>query len=393
MAKNKTNGVAAAQTTAAETLPGTTDVKKRGADTPASREPSELKRPRIEDKTDRLRWRMRDDKSRHTWHYLEDDEALQEWPQSYADKYYLGLPLDLPTLPAPASPLDAVRNGLTFFEKLQLPSGHWGCEYGGPMFLLPGVVFAWYATKTPIPWYKATEIKNYLFARAHPDDGGWGLHIEGESTVLGTAMNYTARATLHRLGGATHAPHWVKFWLAVLGVAGWDVVNPTPPELWLLPDWVPFHPWRWWIHMRMVFLPMSYLWSKRWQAEETDTIRALRGELFVEPWDRIDWAAHRNTIAPTDNYHPKSWLLNALNTVLARVWNPYLRTRAIARSAEDWVMELIDMEDANTDYADLAPVSGAMNLVCCYVHHGPDSHAVRRHRERVEETRGGGACC
>lgn len=53
----------------------------------------EAKRPRLEDRTDYTRWRMRDDESRHTWHYLEDDKAIKEWPQTLADKYYLGLPL------------------------------------------------------------------------------------------------------------------------------------------------------------------------------------------------------------------------------------------------------------------------------------------------------------
>ncbi|KAB5531448.1 terpenoid cyclases/protein prenyltransferase alpha-alpha toroid [Coniochaeta sp. 2T2.1] len=359
------------------------------------------KRPRLEERTDYTRWRMRDDESRHTWHYLEDDEAMKEWPQSYADKWYLGLPLDLPALPKPANPLDAVRNGLEFFEKLQLPSGHWGCEYGGPMFLLPGVVMGWYATKTPIPWYYATEIKNYLFNRTHPVDGGWGLHIEADSSVFGTAMNYVvlrlvgvdadhpkmvkARATLQKLGGATHGPHWCKFWLAVLGITKWEIVNPIPPELWLLPDWVPFAPWRWWIHIRQVFTSMSFLYSKRWTMEETDLIRELRNELFVEPWEEIDWAGNRNSIAKEDNFHPKSGILNLLNTLIVNIWNPYLRTNAIAKRAEGWVSELIDMEDANTDYSDLAPVNAAINLVCCYARDGPDSYTVRRHRERLEE--------
>lgn len=116
------------------------------------------------------------------------------------------------------------------------------------MFLLPGLVITWYVTETPIPEHYAIEIKNYLFARAHPEDGGWGLHIEGESTVFGTAMNYTvlrllgvdpehekmrkARGTLWKLGGALKSPHWAKFWLSVLGVLEWDIVNPVPPELW-----------------------------------------------------------------------------------------------------------------------------------------------------------------
>lgn len=116
------------------------------------------------------------------------------------------------------------------------------------MFLLPGLVITWYVTETPIPHSRAVEIKNYLFARQHPEDGGWGLHIEGDSSVFGTAMNYTvlrllgvdaedermrkARATLWKLGGALRGPHWGKFWLSVLGVLDWDVVNPVPPELW-----------------------------------------------------------------------------------------------------------------------------------------------------------------
>ncbi len=51
------------------------------------------KRAKLPAKTDRSRWRMLDDEGRHTWHYLEDDEKAKEWPQSYADKWYLGLPL------------------------------------------------------------------------------------------------------------------------------------------------------------------------------------------------------------------------------------------------------------------------------------------------------------
>lgn len=120
------------------------------------------------------------------------------------------------------------------------------------MFLLPGLVVGWYVTKTAIPAPIAIEIKRYLFARQNPDDGGWGLHIEGESSVYGTAMNYVvlrllgaseenkklvkARGHLHRLGGATNGPHWAKFWLSVLGVMEWEAVNPVPPELWYDPN-------------------------------------------------------------------------------------------------------------------------------------------------------------
>lgn len=269
------------------------------------------------------------------------------------------------------------------------------------MFLMPGIVIAWYVTNTPISTAYSTEIANYLFARQNTNDGGWGLHIEGESSVFGTCMNYVvmrivgvdadeprmirARACLHRLGGATAGPHWTKFWLSVLGVTHWDIVNPVPPELWLLPDWMPIAPWRWWIHMRMVFLPMSYIWSRKFVFPENKLVRELRQEVFVESYEQINFARHRNTIASTDNYHPKTWVLNLINFLLVWLWIPLMRTAGISKRAEDWTFKLIQAEDENSDFSDLAPVNNPMNMLACYIADGPDSYSVRRHRERLEE--------
>jgi lanosterol synthase len=269
------------------------------------------------------------------------------------------------------------------------------------MFLMPGLVITWYVTETPIPESHAIELKNYLFARQHPVDGGWGLHIEGESTVFGTAMNYTvmrilgadaedprmvkARETLWKLGGALNGPHWAKFWLSVLGILHWDVVNPVPPEFWLLPDWVPIAPWRWWIHMRMVFLPMSFVYSRRWSYPLNDLTRQLRAELLTEPYETVNFESRRNTIAHTDNYHPKSWVLLTIFWLIAWVWQPLLRPNWMKKRAEEWVWWLIKAEDENTDYANLAPVNGPLNTLACYVKEGPDSFAFREHVKTLPE--------
>lgn len=198
--------------------------------------------------TDRNRWRLVDEEGRQTWKYLRTDKEMEAWPQNKATKYHLGMDTGAPQLKAARTPLDAAENALSFFEPLQLPSGQWACEYGGPMFLLPGLVITWYVTNTPIPSEFRIEIANYLFARQNKEDYGWGLHIEGKSSVFGTAMNYTvlrlvgveaddsrminARNRLHEMGGAVNGPHWTKFWLSVLGVYEWEGVNPVPPELW-----------------------------------------------------------------------------------------------------------------------------------------------------------------
>ncbi|KAF1954118.1 lanosterol synthase [Byssothecium circinans] len=354
-----------------------------------------------DERTDYSRWRLEDDRGMHIWKYLESDEECKKWPQSVADKYHLGLETGLPDLPPAKTPLDSAANALSFFSHLQYEPGNWACEYGGPMFLLPGLVITWYVTETPIARSHAIEIKNYLFARQHPEDGGWGLHIEGESTVFGTAMNYTvlrllgvdaedsrmrkARSTLWKLGGALKGPHWAKFWLSVLGVLDWDVVNPVPPELWLMPDWVPIHPWRWWIHMRQVFLPMSFVYSHRWSYPLNDLTRQLRSELLTQPYSSITFHHHRNSIADVDNYHPKHPILVFLFWILTYIWFPFLRTPYIKKRAEDHAWWLIEAEDHNTSFANLGPVNGPMNTLCSYIRCGRDSHAFQEHLRTLPE--------
>ena len=44
----------------------------------------------------------------------------------------------------------------------------------------------------------------------------------------------------------------------------------------VFPDWLPFHPHKWWIHTRTVYIPMAYLYGIRYKMEENDLILALR---------------------------------------------------------------------------------------------------------------------
>jgi lanosterol synthase len=252
--------------------------------------------------TDYARWRLRSsDSGRHTWHHLSDAE-LASWPQTELDKYWLGIPTGIPALPTPKTPLEAARNGYSFYKHLQAEDGHWPGEYGGPMFLMGGLVIGSYVTGMPFKHEERLEMIRYLLNRAHPEDGGWGLHIEGHSTVFGTSLNYVAlrilgvpaehpamvkaRGTLHKLGGATGAPAWGKFWLSILGVYEWEGNNCTLPELWLFPDWVPFHPHKWWIHVRTVHVPMTYLHGVRFTHPLNDLTRALRQVSTLSPRQR-----------------------------------------------------------------------------------------------------------
>lgn len=44
----------------------------------------------------------------------------------------------------------------------------------------------------------------------------------------------------------------------------------------VFPDWLPFHPHRWWIHTRTVYVPMSYLYGIRYKMEENNLVLSLR---------------------------------------------------------------------------------------------------------------------
>lgn len=100
--RSSANGTAKSSAVADDHTNGHTNgqtplAKKRKSD--ATLEDS-VKRPKIQGKTDKTRWRCHDDNGALTWHYLEDDEAAEKWPQSYADKWYLGFDLVSPYPPS-----------------------------------------------------------------------------------------------------------------------------------------------------------------------------------------------------------------------------------------------------------------------------------------------------
>lgn len=61
---------------------------------------------------------------------------------------------------------------------LQTEDGHWSGDYGGPMFLMPGLVIAWYMMGRPDKMLSRAEVdmmKHYINVHQQAD-GGWGTH-------------------------------------------------------------------------------------------------------------------------------------------------------------------------------------------------------------------------
>jgi len=286
---------------------------------------------------------------------------------------------------------ESCRKAVQFYNMLLCEDGHWAGDYGGPHFLLPGLIVTWYVMNRPSKLIDENQARMMMhYIRVHQQlDGGWGSHIESPSTMFGSVLMYVslrllgaekddeacvkARVFMDEQGGALYTSSWSKFYLCLLGVMDWKGHNSVPPEMWLLPNWTPFHPGRLWCHARMVYLPMGYLYGSRFvyaNAESDPLIAELRTELYVnQSYDSIPWVKTRHWIADTDNYSPIPLVMKILQNILARYENwmlfdgfrNYFRKLGLKFS-----LEYMKAEDLQTNFIDIGPVNKVLNMLSMY---------------------------
>ena len=292
----------------------------------------------------------------------------------------------------------ASYKGIHFYKQLQAEDGHWPGDYGGPLFLLPALVMASHITKTSFDEVQSELMKVYMLNHQN-DDSGWGLHIEGESTMFGTVMQYCALRILgadaedenilqaqrwiQKNGGAGSIPSWGKFFLSMLGVYDWKGCHSLMPEMWLLPKWLPIHPWRYWCHARMVYLPMSYCYGHRIAGEQDELIHSIRSEIYSEPYETINWPKQRNKVCAADRFSKTSRVSKLLLGLLDQYENfvvSFLRKRSLK-----FVLNYIDAEDEQTSYVDIGPVNQIINSICTWHAYGAKSDQFRQHVERWQD--------
>ncbi|XP_008402434.1 lanosterol synthase [Poecilia reticulata] len=354
---------------------------------------------KTEPATDLSRWRLRNAEGRQTWSYVDEQETPSR-EQTMLEAHSLGLDISQFVSDSSASEtaLHAAAKGMNFYRRLQAEDGHWAGDYGGPLFLLPGLLITCHVAKIPLPEAWKKEMVRYLRSVQLPD-GGWGLHIEDKSTVFGTALSYTslrilgvdpddpdlvrARNNLHSKGGAVGIPSWGKFWLAVLNVYSWEGLNTLLPEMWLFPAWMPAHPSTLWCHCRQVYLPMSYCYAVRLSAEEDPLILSLRQELFVQDFASISWSAQRNNVAACDLYTPHSRLLSVAYMVL-NLYEAHHST-ALRKMAVRELYDHIQADDRFTKCISIGPISKTINMLVRWYVDGPTSAVFQEHVSRIPD--------
>ena len=285
---------------------------------------------------------------------------------------------------------EPLRRALAHLAAIQEKDGGWEGEVSWNPMVLAQYVFVRTIVHGPggAPFDAATKRKMIrYFEVTRAADGGWGLHAASRSYVFFTTLAYVAlrllgvgpdepiTARARRFLRAVpdrvlSIPTWGKLWLSILGLYGYEGVNPISPELFLLPAQLPFHPNRYFCHTRYVYLGMAYLYGRRYRADLGPVAVELRDELHDRPFASIDFASHRHDIAASDLHVRPGLALRLAYGVLAR-WER-APAPAIRRRALDHCLSRIVYETRMTGHQGLCPVTALLN--CLALHASDPAH-------------------
>ncbi|WRX26499.1 Squalene cyclase [Theobroma cacao] len=284
----------------------------------------------------------------------------------------------------------ALRKAVRFTSATQAWDGHWLSENSGPLFSLRPLVMVLYLTgtlDTVLSSEHKREVLRYIYNHQNRD-GGWGFHVEGHSTMLTMILNYIALRLLGEgtEGGKDGAVEKARNWI-VLGLYEWSGCNPMPPELWLLPSYFPFSPARLWSFMRNFYAPMSYLYGKKFVGPITELILSLREEIYIQPYEKIDWNKARHSCLKEDVYHPYPMVQILLWDSLYHIAEPVLKCWPFSKLREKALQiatKLIHYEDENTRYITQGSIQRVLHMMACWAE-DPTSDSIQFHLARVPD--------
>jgi squalene-hopene/tetraprenyl-beta-curcumene cyclase len=271
----------------------------------------------------------------------------------------------------------AIRNGAEYLLSVQAEEGYWHGELEADTTLESDYIYYLYVLGKAEP-SRIAKLANYVRQRQLPD-GGWPIYPGGPSELNATCKAYfalklagdspdsphlaKARETVHSLGGLEHTNSYVRFYLALVGAVGWELVPAIPPELMLLPNWFPLNIYEMSSWTRGIVIPMAILSALRPEFRLPEHARV--DELFLDAsqkaaafsWSKqlVSW---KNLFLAVDR---------GLKLYEKLPWKP-LRNKAL-REAKQWMLEHMERTEG---LAAIYPSMMNSIFALMALGHGPD---------------------
>lgn len=280
--------------------------------------------------------------------------------------------------------VDTSERARTALERLQRSDGSWEGEVVWcPVITAQAVILRVIAGRS----IKAEERRLLLrqFEVTCRPGGGWGLHPLSSSYCFVTALVYVAARLLgappalpmlaeasaflrRQPDGLFGLPQWGKVWLSFVGIYEPRGLNPCPPELFLLPRWLPVSPLRFYCHTRYIYLAIAYLVGSGFKADLGPVVNELRNELYGDRQPSFA-IQNRHALAETDVYVRPGRLLRLLyDTVRAAgaIASHLPGARLVRKKALDSCHARIVYEQRQSGFQGLSPVSGILNTLALF---------------------------
>src|SRR5215470_6054822 len=200
---------------------------------------------------------------------------------------------------------ESIERGAEHLLSLQAKEGYWLGELEADTTLESDYIYYLFVLGKADP-VRIEKLANYVRQRQLPD-GGWSIYPGGPSELNATCKAYfalklagdspdaahmaKARATVHRLGGVERSNSYVRFYLALAGALGWELVPAILPEMMLLPSWFYLNIYEMSSWTRGIVVPMAILSALRPDFRLPEHARV--DELFADPERKtaaFDWS-------------------------------------------------------------------------------------------------------
>src|SRR5579864_1019244 len=293
---------------------------------------------------------------------------------------------ELPTAPAPAPCRQegwaekietAVKNRAEYLLSVQAEEGYWHGELEADTTLESDYIYYLHVLGKAEP-ERIAKLANYV-RQKQLSDGGWPIYPHGPSELNATCKAYfalklagdspdsahlaKAREVIHRLGGLEHTNSYVRFYLALVGAVGWELVPAIPPELMLLPNWCYLNIYEMSSWTRGIVIPMAILSALRPDFRLPEHARV--DELFTDPSQKaaaFNWSKQlvswKNLFLAVDR---------GLKLYEKLPWKP-LRNKAL-KVAKQWMLEHMERTDG---LAAIYPSMMNSIFALMAMGHGPD---------------------